>query len=274
MGIRKESGAINRTLLWTTRYANGRPEEMTNKIRRGNMGTKIAPKYKAKYAKPGGNDIGVAQWSAIGAPLYVSHMEDMIEDFESLINQSGLSMSVARDRPTTLEKSQKQDAQEGLVGRCWNGTTRKKKQGRRAHEQRWRDGALGVLPRKTRQILRAITRTKEAERTTGRQEKPRGSEISDILNQEGGSADFATTHDIRRTAEKKAQTRKQGRRTTTTSTQEEETGKEDNKVDQTQKDQELPGRGIQDDIEYADGATELIENIATNKCAKEWGSTI
>ena len=46
MDLSKAFGAINRTLLWTTLYKKGLPEEMIKQIRRGHIGTRLAPKYK------------------------------------------------------------------------------------------------------------------------------------------------------------------------------------------------------------------------------------
>jgi hypothetical protein len=58
MGLSKAFDTINRTLLWTTLYKKGIPEEMIKHIRRGHTGTRLAPKYKGKYGKLSENNIG------------------------------------------------------------------------------------------------------------------------------------------------------------------------------------------------------------------------
>ena len=67
----KAFGAINRTLLWTTLYKKGIPEETIRHIRRGHHGTRLAPKYRGRYGEAKANNVGVSQGSAISALLFV-----------------------------------------------------------------------------------------------------------------------------------------------------------------------------------------------------------
>ena len=61
MDLSKAFGTINRTLLWTTLYKKGIPEEMIRRVRRGHTGTRLAPKYKGRYGKLNENNIGASQ---------------------------------------------------------------------------------------------------------------------------------------------------------------------------------------------------------------------
>ena len=81
MDLPKAFGAIYRTLLWATLYKKGIPGEMIKRIRRGHTGTKLAPKYKGRYGKLSGGDIGVFQGSEISALLFIIHLEEMMGDF-------------------------------------------------------------------------------------------------------------------------------------------------------------------------------------------------
>ena len=51
MGLSEAFDTINTTLLWATLYKKEISEEMIKHIRRGHIGTKLAPKYKGRYGK-------------------------------------------------------------------------------------------------------------------------------------------------------------------------------------------------------------------------------
>ena len=78
--LSKAFDTINRTLLWTTLYKKGIPEEMIKHIRRGHTGTKLAPKYKRRYEKLNENNIGVSQGSEISPLLSIIYLDDVMED--------------------------------------------------------------------------------------------------------------------------------------------------------------------------------------------------
>ena len=99
MGLSKAFGTINRTLLWTTLYKKGLPEEMIRHIRRGHLGTKLAPKYKGRYGKSNTNNIGVFQGSAISALLFIIYLDDMMEDLAALNRRTQLPIRIIQDRP-------------------------------------------------------------------------------------------------------------------------------------------------------------------------------
>ena len=97
-------GAINRTLLWATLYKKGIPGEMAKQIRRGHVGTKLAPEHKGRYGKLNDNNIGVLQGSAISAIRFVIYLDDVIEDLESLNRRTNLPIRIIQDRPHQQKK--------------------------------------------------------------------------------------------------------------------------------------------------------------------------
>ena len=98
MDLSKAFDAINRTLLWTTLYKKGLPEETINHIRRGHTGTRLAPKYKGRYGKLNGNNIGVFQGSEISALLFIIYLDDMMEGLEALNRRTNLPIRSIQDR--------------------------------------------------------------------------------------------------------------------------------------------------------------------------------
>ena len=100
MDLSKAFGAINRTLLWTTLYKKGIPEEMIKHIRRGHTGTKLAPKYKGKYGKLNESNIGVFQGSEISALLFIIYLDDVMGDLEALSRRTNLPIITAMGRNT------------------------------------------------------------------------------------------------------------------------------------------------------------------------------
>ena len=105
MGLSKAFDTINRTLLWTTLYKKGIPGEMIRHIRRGHTGTRLAPKYKEKYGKLNGNNIGVFQRSAISALLFIIYLDDMVGDLEALNRRANLPIRIVQDRPHGQKKN-------------------------------------------------------------------------------------------------------------------------------------------------------------------------
>ena len=99
MELSKAIGAINRTLLWATLYKKGLHGEMAKHIRRGHVGTRLAPKYKGKYGKLKENNIGVFHGSAIRAIPSIIYLDDVMEDLEALSRRTELPMRIVQERP-------------------------------------------------------------------------------------------------------------------------------------------------------------------------------
>ena len=104
MGPSRAFGTINRTLLWETQYRKGLPGEKISQIRRGHQGTRLAPKYKGRYGEPKGNNIGVPQWSEIGAFLVIIYMDAMMGDIAAINRRSQLRIRILQDRPQDQNK--------------------------------------------------------------------------------------------------------------------------------------------------------------------------
>ena len=99
MDLSKAFDTINRTILWTTLYKKGIPEEMIRHIRRGHQGTTLAPKYKGKYGNTSDNNIGVFQGAAISPLMFIIYLDDMMEDLEALNRRTNLPIRMIHDRP-------------------------------------------------------------------------------------------------------------------------------------------------------------------------------
>ena len=97
-GLTKAFGKVNRTLLWTTLYKKGLPWEMITHIRSGHQNTTLRPKIKNKYGNATQNNVGVFQWSAISALLFIIYQDDMMEDYESLNQEAHIPVKHATER--------------------------------------------------------------------------------------------------------------------------------------------------------------------------------
>ena len=84
MDLSKAFDTIDRTLMRTTLYKKGLPEEMTQHIRRGHIGPRLSPKYKGRYGKLKENNVGVFRGSEISALLFIIYQDDMMEDMGAL----------------------------------------------------------------------------------------------------------------------------------------------------------------------------------------------
>ena len=105
MDLSKAFDTINRTLLWTTLYQKGIPEETIRHIRRRHTVTKLAPKYKGKYGKINENNIGVFQGSSISALLFIIYLDDMMDDLEALNRRTNHAIRILQDRPREQKKN-------------------------------------------------------------------------------------------------------------------------------------------------------------------------
>ena len=78
---------------------------MIKHIRRGHIGTRLAPKYKGRYAKLKENNLGVFHGSAISALLFVIYLDDVMEDMGALNRRTNLPMGIIQDRPNRQKEA-------------------------------------------------------------------------------------------------------------------------------------------------------------------------
>ena len=100
MDLAKAFDKANRAILWTTLYKKGLPVDMIAHIRKGHQNTTLIPKTKGKYGQPTENNVGVSQWSAISALLFIIYQEDMMGDYQSLNYKNQLPLKHTMERTT------------------------------------------------------------------------------------------------------------------------------------------------------------------------------
>ena len=90
MDLAKAFGCVNRRLLWATLYKKGIPITTINHIKQGHLNTTIRCKDNGKYGIPVKYNIGVFQWSALSALLFIIYLGDVMHDYQAMSDQQHL----------------------------------------------------------------------------------------------------------------------------------------------------------------------------------------
>ena len=98
MDLTKAFGEVNRTILRTALYKKGIPVEMITHIRRGHQNTRLTPKTKGRYGKQTPNNVGVFQWSAVIALLFVIYRDDVMEAYDALNHKNETLLKHTQER--------------------------------------------------------------------------------------------------------------------------------------------------------------------------------